>query len=529
MRKLLLGGILLGTGLLGFVPQAVRAASPPDTVIIARNLDTTYTFDPQEFYEIAPSEIVNSLYVRLITLDNETFSKIVPGAAKSWSVSDDGLTYTFKIDGSQKFQSGRPVTAEDAAFSLQRGILRGTPQTFILSQFGWTKDNVKEKVLVDGGDLVIKLDKRYARDLVLNALTTGIASIVDKTEVLSHEKDGDLGNAWLRTNSAGSGAYRLVSYRPKEAVVLQANPNFYLGAPKTKNIIVRHVAEPAAQRLLLEKGDVDIAEDLTPDQADALASNKDVKIQRIQRGTTFYFALNQRHPILAKPEVREAFRWLIDYNSLSKDLFNGYYGITQAFLAPGVNGSLPGMPYSYDPEKAKALLAKAGYPEGFRLTLDAYPTTPLLPASQAIQASFAKVGVVLDIQVGEPLKVLTNYRQGKHDFIMFVKSVDYNDPAAMASYFAREDKNAPKVAIWNNWSIPDLTAKTDAAAVEQDPVKRQQLYTEIQQRIQTDSPFIFALREISRIATRGNVSGFRAGATFDSGIFYLIRKEPVGG
>lgn len=502
-----------------------QAASPPGTVIIARNLVTTYTLDPHEIYEIAPSELVRSLYSRIVDLDPETFSKVVPGVAKSWAISEDGKTYTFTIDTAQKFHSGRNVTAEDVAWSLQRTATLARPLSFIITQFGLNKDTAKTAIRAEGDKVIVTLDKAYAPDLFLNALTSSNGSVVDKELALSHEKDGDWGNDWLKTHEAGGGAYTLANYRPKETAVLQANPDFYLGAPKTKTIIVRHVAEAATQRLLLEKGDVDIAQDLGGDQVEGLKSNPDIRIDAFPIGTTFYLALNQKNPILAKPEVWKAFRYLVDYEGISKNLFKGTFGVNQSFLAPGVNGSIEKQPYSFDLDKAKKLLAEAGYPDGFELKMDVMPVLPVQPASEAIQASFAKAGVKLDLEVGEPLAVLTKFRKGDYDFIMFIKSIDYNDPNAMTSYFARNSKESPKVASWSHWEIPELTKKTAAAAVEQDPAKRKELYDEIQHEIQDNSPFVFVLRQISQIASRSNVSGFRAGVPFDSGIYYLIEKK----
>lgn len=524
MRKMMYGAamalLLMSTG-----ATSALAATPANTIIIARNLDTTYTLDPHEIYEIQPSELVRSLYARIVDLDDKTFSKVVPGVAKEWSISEDRRTYTFTIDTTQKFHSGRNVTAEDVAFSLQRTATLARPLSFIVTQFGLNKDTAKQAIRAEGDKVIVTLDKAYAPDLFLNALTSSNGSVVDKELVLRNEKDGDWGNAWLRTNSAGGGAYRLVNYKPKESAVLQANPSFYLGAPKTRTIIVRHVAEPASQRLLLEKGDVDIAQDLGGDQIEGLKGNPEVKVQAIPIGTTFYLALNQRNPYLAKPEVWQAFRYLVDYDGIADNLLRGNYGVTQSFLAPGVNGAITDKPYALNVDKAKELLAKAGYPEGFRITMDSMPSNPHFPASQAIQASFAKAGIQVDIRVGEPLAVLTKFRKGEHDFIMFTKSIDYNDPNAMASYFARNSESAPKVPNWSNWSIPELTARTAEAAVEQDPAKRRAQYEAIQHEIQDNSPFVFVLRQITKIAMRSNVDGFRAGVPFDSGIYYQIEKS----
>ena len=121
------------------------------------------------------------------------------------------MTYTFKMREGVKFHTGNPVTAEDAAWSLQRAVKLNKTPAFILTQFGFTPENVDRE---DQGDRAtpsssIVTDKAYAPTFFYNILTAIVASIVDKKEAMAHEANGDFGYEWLKTNSAGSGPYRL--------------------------------------------------------------------------------------------------------------------------------------------------------------------------------------------------------------------------------------------------------------------------------------------------------------------------------
>ncbi len=163
-------------------------------------------------------------------------------------------------------------------------ILNKTP-SFILTQFGFTPENVGETIVADGNTLSITTDKRYATSFVLNCLTATIG--VDRRH---EDGDGAMRSTatWAtpgwRTNSAGSGAYTLVGWKPNESVTLQSNPDFYLGAPAMERVIVRHVQESATQRLLLERGDIDIARNLNPeDVAGARAADGVVIVGRTAR------------------------------------------------------------------------------------------------------------------------------------------------------------------------------------------------------------------------------------------------------
>ncbi|HYP70190.1 MAG TPA: ABC transporter substrate-binding protein, partial [Variovorax sp.] len=141
---------------------SASAATPADTLVIARDISAFLSLDPQEAFEIASGDSLNNLYLRLVQHDPLDFSKIIPGAAQSWESAPDGKKIVFTIRQGLKFQSGNPLTAEDAAFSLQRGILLDKQPAIILRQFGWTKDNVKERVRAEGDKLVLSFEQPYA-------------------------------------------------------------------------------------------------------------------------------------------------------------------------------------------------------------------------------------------------------------------------------------------------------------------------------------------------------------------------------
>ncbi|HWL69493.1 MAG TPA: ABC transporter substrate-binding protein, partial [Geminicoccus sp.] len=313
---------------------------------MAKNIDDMITLDPAECFEFSGGEIVAQMYTRLVTPDPKDFSQLVGGVAESWEVADDGGRLTFKLRPGLTFHSGNPVTAEDVAWSLQRVVILDKTPAFILTQFGWTADNVKEHVRATGPDTVeLTLVNRFAPSLVLNALSAGVGSVVDSKLVLEHEADGDLGYGWLKNQSAGSGAFRLLSWKAKDAVALEANPDFYLGAPAMKRVIVRHIGEPATQQLLIEKGDADIARNLSPDQIAKLTASPDFKLLAQPKQSILYIGLNQKNPILANPKVREALRHAVDYEGMVTNLLKGQWQVHQSFLGEGTFGALNDNPY----------------------------------------------------------------------------------------------------------------------------------------------------------------------------------------
>jgi peptide/nickel transport system substrate-binding protein len=311
-------------------------------------------------FEFTASELLGNTYERLIAYDYKDVSKLYGEVAESWTVSPDGKTFTFKVRQGKKFASGNPLTAEDAVYSLQRAVILDKSPAFILGQFGFTKDNVKDKIKQTGPyEFTMELDKAYAPTFVLYCMTSSVASVVDKKLVMQNEKDGDMGYNWLKTKYAGSGPFSIRDWKANEVVVLERNPNYDKKAPLAR-VIYRHIKETATQRLMLEKGDVDIARNLNPEEIAAVSKNPDIKMDSGPKGGLWYLGLNQKNPNLAKPEVRKALKYLVDYAAIADTIMKNKGTVHQAFLPDGFLGAVNDNPYKLDVAKAKELLGQAG-------------------------------------------------------------------------------------------------------------------------------------------------------------------------
>lgn len=507
------------------------AQTPKDTVVMAKQIDDIISLDPAEAFEFSGVEVVTNLYDKLMGVDLAKNNELVPELAQSWTVSPDNLTYTFKLRPGVKFHSGNPLTAADVVYSFQRAVTLNKSPGFILAQFGFTKDNVLEKVkATDDNTVVITVSKPFAPTFFLNCLTSGVASIVDTKLVKANEKDGDFGNGWLKLNSAGSGAYKVRAYRPNEQYALDANESWYKGAPKNKRIVVRHVAEPASQRLLLEKGDIDIARNLSKDQLAAVKTNKDVEIVQGDKGYILYLGLNAKNANLAKPEVREALKYLVDYASIERNIVEGTYKAHESFLPQGFLGAISDKPYKFDPAKAKELLAKAGLPNGFTVTMDVRSVNPITDIAQAIQSSWGQAGIKLELIPGDGKQTLTKYRARTHDIYIGQWGPDYLDPHTNAETFAINENNGEdaksKTLAWRNaWDIPEMTKTTQANVLETDAAKRAAIYGDLQREHQKVSPFVIMFQQIEVSADRKGVKGWVIGPSSDTNFYAPISKS----
>jgi peptide/nickel transport system substrate-binding protein len=535
---------ILGAGaaisLLMMAVPAAFAATPKDTLVEGFSFDDIISMDPAEAYELSAAEVTGNSYSLLVRLNIADTSKIEGDLAQSWTVSDDHLTYTFKLKPGLKFASGNPITADDVAYSFERVIKLDKSPAFILSQFGLTGDNVADKAKATAPDtFTFTVDKPYAPSFVLNCLTATVAEVVDKKLVLQHVKamtptadykyDNDFGNEWMKTNYAGSGPFKLREWRANEAVVLERNDNYYGDKPKLARVIYRFMKESSAQRLALEKGDIDIARNLSPTDLEAVEKNADLASTNAPKGTVYYISLNQKNANLAKPEVQQAFKYLVDYDAIGKTLIKGIGEIHQTFEPKGVLGALDENPFKLDVAKAKELLAKAGLPDGFSITMDVRSIEPDTSVATAIQQTLGQAGIKVELIPGDGKQKLTKYRARNHDIYFGNWGMDYWDPNSNADTFTtnadNSDEGKNKTLAWrNDWTTPDLEKITKAALFEPDADKRAAMYQDVQKKFLDASPFVILFQQTEVAGYSKKLQGFKLGPSFDTNFVGPISK-----
>ncbi len=375
------------------------AETPPNMLVIANRIDDIKTFDPAESFEFAGADVSHNVYERLVNFDPlDLDAGYRPELAESWEVSEDGRTITFTMAEGHMFSTGNPVTAKDAEFSLRRAVTLNKTPAFIFTQFGFTPENVEETIkATDDKTLVLTLDKPYAVSFVLNCLTATIGGIVDMQAAMEHETDGDLGNDWLRTNTVGSGPYKVVEWKPNESVLMDLNPHYGGDKPAMERVIVQHIQESATQRLQLERGDIDIARNLSPEDVAGLEGNADVKVVDELRGRLMYWSANQKNEMLSDPKVIEALKWATDYDGMTNSFLKGQYTPQQAFLPKTFLGALEERPYSFDIDKAKAALAESDHPDCGPIEISVREAQERLDIAQSLQNTWGQLGCDVEI------------------------------------------------------------------------------------------------------------------------------------
>jgi peptide/nickel transport system substrate-binding protein len=496
-----------------------EAQSPAGVIVMAKQIDDITSLDPAEAFEYTGTEIIGNVYRKLVTTPNSDPSRLVGDLAESWTTADN-RTFTFTLKAGQRFASGAPVTAEDAAFSLRRAAILNKSPAFIINQFGFNKDNAESRIrATDARTLVLECAEPTSPTFLYYCLSAAVGSVVEKSVVMARAQGEDLGNGWLKQNSAGSGAYVLRGWRASESVTLEANPNAEV-APRTRRVVIRHMLDSSAQLLGLQRGDIDIARNLAADQIIQLRGDSRFKVMPQRKASLLYLSLSQRVAALARPEVRQAIKLAIDYEGIQRNIVSTTYDVHQAFLPEGLPGALTERPFSQRQDEARALLRQAGFANGLEIAFDYSSGAPISDIAQAVQANLATVGIRLRMVAGEMRQVITKTRARQHEMAIVRWGSDYFDPHSNAEAFSMNPDNGDnarnRTLAWRaSWDIPEITARTAAAVRETDAARRVATYLALQREHQQVSPFVMMMQEIEVAVTRGVVSGLELGPMSD--------------
>ena len=467
------------------------SALAKDTIIIGIQ-DTTASLDPAKSYdEVSLGMIKQLLYERLVNFEGDDFAQAVPELAESWEQGEDKRTWTFHIRKGVSFASGNPVNADSVVFSLRRAIKKQSDPAWLLIQFGLSEETITK---IDEYTVQLVLDRQYAPNLFLSCLAFNIASILDQKTVMEHEQNGDMGSAWLEEHSAGSGPFILDKSKRGESYTFKINERHWKDLPITKQIIVKNIEEPFKQALMLDKGEIDIAWNLQSDNLNRLEANPDIDIYETPTLTTVHFVMNQGYPPLAKSKVRKAIRYAIDYDEIVNLILDGAAVKTQTFLPDWMLGYNPAMPYNLDVEKAKQLLADAGYPNGFDVELLClnYPPWPTL--AMKLKNDLKAIGVQVEITQTNVPGMIDAYVSRNFQLHLWQWQPDYIDPDSNAKAFAHsdsvgDDASVKSVAWFSKYVNVETSKLVEQAALEEDQHKRELMYKEITNIILDDGPF----------------------------------------
>lgn len=503
-RSLLLFAVLIAV-LSGFAGVAAQE----EKVLVVGQAELTDSLDPARAYSTTAFIIHKATYQTLVTFPASSTDKIEPLLAKSWTASDDQTVYTFTLRDDVTFANGDPLTASDVVFSFNRfKNIKGNPS--------FLAETIASVEAPDPHTVVLKLTQP---DPAILARLVGTEFSVTSAKEVKAQGGTDAADAgksdkaekWLNGHSAGTGPYVLDSWMPHDQTVLVRNPNYWGTAPYFDRIVIKDIPEAATQAVAVKSGDVDLALDLTPDQLSSLEGSADVKIYRAPTVNLHFLLLNNDPNVggpLANPKVQQAIREALDYPGYT----HIWGGVNPPSIIPvGFLGAYgPDRAPKRDVEAAKQLLKDAGYSDGFETTLT-YPLWTYAGVTwdtnaQKIQADLGEIGITVKLNPKDINGALEDYRSGKQAFGLWFWTPDFIDPSNQLVFLP--DQTLGKRANWTAENAdPAIVRLRDEALVETDPVKRVDLFHQIQDYLQQNGPWVPFLQNGIQVAYRADIEG----------------------
>ena len=486
------------------------------------------TFDPGRLYEIYPGMVGYAMYEPLMQFDGEDTTKPQALLATEWKASPDGKTYTFTIRDGVKFTSGNPLTSADFKFAFDRiKNLKGQP-SFLANKIASVQAPDPKTLVVT----LSEVDPAFLGMMGRVQFAVYDSKLAKEQGAVSEPgaDQSDKAEAWFLNNSAGTGPFLMKEYVPKDRIVLERNPNYWGTPAKVDRVILLNMEDPAAQKLTLEKGDIDIALDLTADQTKALDLSKGVKLYTT-RSLNQIFAFFNNDPAVGGPisnvDVQRAIRYAIDYDGLVELVGGGAIKLP-SIIQLGFLGALgPDAQFKTDIDKAKELMAKAGFANGFKIDHETAATAKSggvahLLLAQKLQTDLAKIGITTNIVVQDDATSLDRYRTVKSPLGARGWGPDYPD-AINQFAFCPGSQVGLRVA-WKAESAPDIAAMCKQASVELDEGKRAAMIKEIQLAIMDRGPYANLIQPGVQIGHRTNVEGVLYNPVYQQHLGKLDKK-----
>lgn len=377
--------IAVSVVLAGYLPAAAEEPVSGGTITYVVGADAD-SLDPPNMTQMT-SELVNrQIHDGLVAFSPEI--EIIPGIAESWEISPDGLTYTFHLRPGLKFHDGTPCDAEAAKYCIDRMVNEDTMKS------GLHRGFVESTEAVDETTLQIILKAPFAT--YLNNLAHTASMIYSPTAHQKYGKD-------LTLHPVGTGPFKFVEWKKGDQLVVERWDESWRGKPYLDKVIFKVVPEESSRALMLESGDAHLMAFVPPELATRLEDNPDIVVTQYQSARVLGLSLNNQWEPFTDVRVRQALNYAIDKDSIVENIYQGNAKVSGGPSGPLITGSYEVPPYPYDPEKAKELLAEAGYADGLEVTLLSPKGRFLKDAElvQEVQKQLGEVGVQVKLELME--------------------------------------------------------------------------------------------------------------------------------
>lgn len=460
-------------------------------------------------------EVPFNIFDRLVDVevDADGNSKIVPSLAENWDISDDGLEYTFHLRQGVKFHNGNDFTAEDVAYTFHRMLtVEGGVNTEFIDQIkgadellAGETDTLEGVEVVDDYTIKVTLKEPFAGFLA--SISSPGVSIYDSeaTEAAGDQFGMD------PAVTVGTGPFEFSSWSFNNQLVLTRNEDYWKGASKLPGVVIKIIPDTETQSMMFESGELDILDlDYAADSVDRFTETYPDQIVQGPRVGIVYFTMNFNKEPFQDVRVRKAVQMSIDRQAILDALYGGRGQVEQGIFPHGLIGFNPDQEeIKYDPEAAKALLAEAGYADGFDMEIaaDSSASDTMTMALEIVSDQLAEVGIRAEIKNYDESTWLETRKSGELGSFMSTWSADYNDPDNFIyTFFGNEEKTKIRSINYPDTEVMARVAKARTIVNEDERLAE---YKALEEKIvHEDAAWVPMFSRLHLFAVSKRVEGF---------------------
>ena len=460
-------------------------------------------------------EVPFNIFDRLVDVEVGTDgnSKIVPSLAESWEISDDGLEYTFHLRQGVKFHNGNDFTAEDVAYTFHRMLtVEGGVNTEFIDQIkgadellAGETDTLEGVEVVDDYTIKVTLKEPFAGFLA--SISSPGVSIYDSeaTEAAGDQFGMD------PAMTVGTGPFEFSSWSFNNQLVLTRNEDYWKGASGLPGVVIKIIPDTETQSMMFESGELDILDlDYAADSVDRFTETYPDQIVQGPRVGIVYFTMNFNKEPFQDVRVRKAVQMSIDRQAILDALYGGRGQVEQGIFPHGLIGFNPVQEeIKYDPEAAKALLAEAGYADGFDMEIaaDSSASDTMTMALEIVSDQLAEVGIRAEIKNYDESTWLETRKSGELGSFMSTWSADYNDPDNFIyTFFGNEEKTRIRSINYPDTEVMERVAKARTIVNEDERLAE---YKALEEKIiHEDAAWVPMFSRLHLFAVSKRVQGF---------------------
>jgi peptide/nickel transport system substrate-binding protein len=454
------------------------------TVAVAADVDG---LDPHKTVAAATFQITRNLYDTLVQVDPQ--SRIQPDLATSWETSSDGLKWTFHLRDDVSFHNGRAMTAADVKYSFERILNPDTASPR-------AKDYQIIAAIETPDDRTVVFTLSQPQAAFLSNLAYGWAAVVPQEAAET-----------LRDHPVGSGPFQFVEWVPDSHVKLRRFDKYFItDVPYLDEVTFRVITDPAARLISLKTGEVDVVPEVPAQEVAGIKEEPGIKVIQQPFNGIQLLAINNARPPFGDLRVRQALNHAIDKQAVIEGAQWGT-GVPIGSHMPPVSDFYVDLTnrYPYDPEKAKALLAEAGYPNGFETTIALpQPYDFHIRNGEVIADQLAKVGIKAKLETIEWATYLEKVYYGRDYALTTLGHTGRLDPDPFLNRYVSDSKED-----YMNYNNPRYDELAKEGAVSTDPARRREIYAEMQRMLADDAVAVYLLAPLSSIGLREGVQGWQ--------------------